>query len=73
MGFMGCRAISLDRKQVEVELKKHRDQLEGLIDERTAELTKAYEYLKQENEARKAGEIGFKVQGNGTGKGPPRA
>jgi PAS domain S-box-containing protein len=45
-----------DRKSAEMELKKHRDQLEELINERTVELTKAYEFLKQENEARKASE-----------------
>jgi DNA-binding CsgD family transcriptional regulator len=45
-----------DRKNADADLKKRRDELEGLINERTAELTKAYEYLKLENEARKAGE-----------------
>ncbi len=61
----GIHGVSRDitlRKQVEEELKKHRYQLEELVNERTAELTKAYEYLKQENEARKAGESALRAR-----------
>jgi PAS domain S-box-containing protein len=49
-----------DRKITEMELKKHRERLEDLINDRTAELTKAYEQLKQENEARKTSEIALR-------------
>ncbi len=42
-----------ERKQAEQELKRHRDHLEVLVAERTDELTKANEQLKQEIEERK--------------------
>jgi PAS domain S-box-containing protein len=45
-----------DRKSAEMELKNHQEQLKVLVGERTAELTKAYEKLKMENEARKSSE-----------------
>ena len=51
-----------DRKSAEMELKKHREKLEDLINERTAELTKAYEQLNQENEARKTSEIALRYR-----------
>jgi PAS domain S-box-containing protein len=60
LGLHGVSRNISDRKRVELELKKHRDQLENLIDERTSELTKAYEKLKQENEIRKTAEIALK-------------
>jgi len=37
-----------ERQQAEEELKKHRDHLEDLVEERTAELTRANEQLEQE-------------------------
>lgn len=46
-----------DQRMAEEELKKHRDHLEKLVEERTADLTQAYERLKQEIEVRKAAEI----------------
>ncbi len=55
-GYHGMSRDITDRKHVELELKKHREQLEWLINERTAELSKAYDYLKLENEARKSSE-----------------
>ncbi|HVN71243.1 MAG TPA: helix-turn-helix transcriptional regulator, partial [Desulfomonilia bacterium] len=51
------------------ELKKHKDQLEGLIRERTAELTKAYDQMKIENEARKASEMVLRSREVELGKG----
>jgi PAS domain S-box-containing protein len=55
-GYHGMSRDITDRKNVELELKKHREQLEWLINERTAELSKAYDFLKLENEARKSSE-----------------
>ncbi len=43
------------RRQVGEELKKHRDQLDKLVDERTAELSKSYESLQQEIAERNRG------------------
>jgi len=60
IGLHGVSRNISDRKRVELELKKHRDQLENLIDERTSELTKAYEKLKQENEIRKTAEVALR-------------
>ncbi len=45
-----------ESKQVEKELKKHRDQLERLVKERTAELTGSNEQLRREIEERKKAE-----------------
>jgi PAS domain S-box-containing protein len=44
------------RKQAEEELKKHRDALEDLVKDRTAELMKANEQLKKELQVRKQAE-----------------
>ena len=60
MGIHGVSRDITDRKITEMELKKHRERLEDLINDRTAELTKAYEQLKQENEARKTSEIALR-------------
>jgi PAS domain S-box-containing protein len=48
------------RKQAEEELKKHRDRLEELVKERTDELSKANELLKQENDVRKTTEAALR-------------
>jgi PAS domain S-box-containing protein len=59
----GIHGVSRDitkRKQVEKELKKYREQLEDLVKERTAELSGAYEQLKQENEVRKTTELALR-------------
>ena len=42
-----------ERKRMEEELRKHRDHLEELVNERTAELEIAVERLREENEERK--------------------
>ena len=49
--------IITERKLAEEELKKHRDHLEELVKDRTGELSKAYEKLKQENEVRRTTEV----------------
>lgn len=56
IGIHGVSRDITDRKRIEAELKRHQEQLEALVSERTAELTKAYEKLKIENEARKSSE-----------------
>ena len=45
-----------DRKQAEEELRKHREHLENLVKERTVELTRANELLRQEITERKRAE-----------------
>ncbi len=45
-----------DHKRAEDELKRHRDKLEEMVRERTSDLIKTYEQLKQENETRKTTE-----------------
>jgi PAS domain S-box-containing protein len=59
-GIHGVSRDITDRKKVEKELQKHREQLEDLVKERTAELTGAYEQLKQENEVRKTTELALR-------------
>jgi len=65
LDYMGCH----ETLRIEKELKKHKDQLEGLIRERTAELTKAYDQMKIENEARKASEMVLRSREVELGKG----
>lgn len=55
-GIYGVSRDITARKHAEEELKKHRDHLDDLVGERTAELTKAYEQLERENAMRKATE-----------------
>ena len=45
-----------DRKRAEEELRKHRDELESLVYERTEELRKAFEKLKEETREREQAE-----------------
>ncbi len=52
-GIMGITRDISERKQAEEELKKDRDDLEGLVKNRTAELMKANEQLKKEIQERK--------------------
>ena len=52
-GIMGITRDISERKQAEEELKKDRDDLEGLVKNRTAELVKANEQLKKEIQERK--------------------
>jgi PAS domain S-box-containing protein len=56
VGLHGVSRNVTDRRYAEDELKKHRDHLDDLVRERTAELTKAYERLKRENKIRKTTE-----------------
>ena len=49
-----------DQRRAEEKLKKHREQLEDMVRERTAELTGAYEQLTQENKERKATELALR-------------
>ena len=58
--FNGVMLDITDRKQIEQELKKHREQLEDLVRERTAELSDAYEQLRHENEIRKTTETALR-------------
>ena len=46
-----------DRKLAEEKLKRYQEHLEELIQERTANLAKAYEHLKQENDIRRTTEV----------------
>ena len=55
-GIMGITRDISERKRAEEELKKHRDDLEGLVKNRTAELMKANEQLKKEIQERKQAE-----------------
>jgi PAS domain-containing protein len=45
-----------DRKMVEIELEKYREQLEDLVEKRTFELKKSCEELERESEVRKVAE-----------------
>lgn len=58
-----ARSISyaIERKSIEGELIKHRDHLEELVEERTAELQAANELLKKEIEERKNAEAELKA------------
>jgi PAS domain S-box-containing protein len=53
IGFRGIAHDVTERKWVEEELRKHRDHLEELVEERAAELTKANEQLQREITERK--------------------
>jgi PAS domain S-box-containing protein len=55
-GFRGIVRDVTERKRIEEELRIHRDHLEELVKERTAELVEANERLKQEIEARRHAE-----------------
>jgi PAS domain S-box-containing protein len=55
-GIMGITRDISERKQAEEELRKHRDQLEDLVKERTLELSKVIEQLEQEITERKHAE-----------------
>ncbi|MBW1895965.1 MAG: PAS domain S-box protein [Deltaproteobacteria bacterium] len=52
IGFRGILRDVTKRKKISEELRMHRDHLEELVKDRTTELTKANEKLKQEIEAR---------------------
>ncbi len=54
--FEGSVEDITERKQAEAELKRHRDRLEELVKERTAELLRAVEQLEQEIAERKRAE-----------------
>jgi PAS domain S-box-containing protein len=56
MGFTGIDRDITERKQAEEELKRHREQLEKLVEERTAELTASNELLRREIAERKQAE-----------------
>lgn len=63
--LVGIHGLSRDitaRRLAEEELKKHRDHLDELVRERTAELTKAYEQLERENAKRKATEVSLRAR-----------
>jgi PAS domain S-box-containing protein len=55
-GMEGCLRDISDRKLVEEELRMHRDRLEELVGERTAELTRTNERLLREAEERRRAE-----------------
>ncbi|NVL92298.1 MAG: PAS domain S-box protein [Desulfobacterales bacterium] len=55
-GALGMITDITERKRAEEELKKHRDHLEELVEERTAELIKANKQLQQEITERKQAE-----------------
>jgi diguanylate cyclase (GGDEF)-like protein/PAS domain S-box-containing protein len=52
IGTMGISRDITERRRVELELERYRTQLEDLVAQRTAELVRANELLKQENVAR---------------------
>ena len=56
IGFHGVARNIAERKRAEEELNRYSAHLEELVRDRTADLTKAYEQLKQENEVRKSTE-----------------
>lgn len=62
VGIYGVSRNITDRKRMADELKRHKEQLEGIVQERTAELTRAYEHLKKENDARKTSEASLKAR-----------
>ena len=49
-----------ERKQAQEELKKHRDQLEELVKERTAKLVRANREMEQEMDERKQAEVALR-------------
>jgi two-component system, sensor histidine kinase and response regulator len=53
-GYRGIGRIITERKQMEEELKRHRTELEVLVDERTRELTKAKQAAEAANVAKSA-------------------
>jgi PAS domain S-box-containing protein len=55
-GILGLTRDISDRKKAEDELKKHHDDLEGLVKKRTSELMRANELLKKEIQERKQAE-----------------
>ncbi len=57
--FVGQAAIALKRKQAEEALKKEHDALEARVQERTLQLSKAYDRLTNEIEERKRAEAGL--------------
>lgn len=56
VGIIGITRDITERKRAEEELKKHRDHLEELVDERTAELKRINEILRKEIDERKRAE-----------------
>jgi PAS domain S-box-containing protein len=56
VGILGLTRDISERKRAQEELKKHRDDLEDLVKNRTAELMKANEQLKKEVQERKQAE-----------------
>ncbi len=62
IGIYGVSRNITDRKRIEEELKRHKDQLESIVRKRTAELSLAYDQLKGENDARKASEEALKAR-----------
>jgi GAF domain-containing protein/anti-sigma regulatory factor (Ser/Thr protein kinase) len=53
VGILGCGLDITERKRVEAELRRYRNRLEELVEERTAELIKANEQLQREIAERK--------------------
>ncbi len=54
--FIGQASVALQRRRVEEELKRYREHLEELVEERTSNLKVANEYLKREITERKKAE-----------------
>jgi PAS domain S-box-containing protein len=58
--IIGLHGVSRDiseRKRAEMDLKRYRENLEEMVNTRTAELTKTYAQLKQENDVRRTTEV----------------